>query len=99
MGRRLIERWFLKTTINLALQEPGSGIDLSDEIVRRQFGLALTPRSQGFFAIADLNEHQTYQTSVGFEVASGKVRGNFTKRGKYSYPPTTRGARHCLCLS
>lgn len=67
LDARLIERWLLKTTINLALQEPGSGIDLSDEIVRRAFGLSSTPRSQGFFAIAELAEQQTYQTSIRFE--------------------------------
>jgi hypothetical protein len=67
LDARLVEPWLLKRTINLALQEPGSGIDLSDEIVRRAFGLSPAPRSQGFFAIAEIEEQQTYQTSVRFE--------------------------------
>jgi hypothetical protein len=81
LDARLIERWLLKTTINLALQEPGSGIDVSDEIVRRAFGLAPIPRSQGFFAIAELAEQQTYQTSVRFESFMRKKDGRLVIGG------------------
>ena len=71
----------LKATINLALQEPGSGIELSDEIVRRAFGLARVPRSQGFFAIAELAEQQTYQASVRFESFMRKKDGRLVVGG------------------
>lgn len=81
LDARLVERWLLKTTINLALQEPGSGIDLSDEIVRRAFGLSPTPRSQGFFAIAELDEQQTYQTSVRFESITRRKDGRLVVGG------------------
>ena len=64
---RRIEQWLLKTTINLALQEPGSGLELTAEIVRRAFGLAPTPRSQGFFAVAELHETIAYNTAIRVE--------------------------------
>jgi hypothetical protein len=81
LDARLIERWLLKTTINVALQEPGSGIDTSDEIVRRAFGLAPTPRSEGFFAIAELDEQQTYQTSIRFESFTRRKDGRLVLSG------------------
>jgi hypothetical protein len=67
LDARLVERWLLKTTINLALQDPESGIDLSDEIVRRAFGCSPTPRAQGFFAIAELGDRQRQENSIRFE--------------------------------
>jgi hypothetical protein len=67
LDARLIERWLLKTTINIALQEPNSGLDLSDEVVRRAFGLSPTPRSQGFFAVAEVDEQLSHSASLQFE--------------------------------
>lgn len=67
LDARLVERWLLKTTINIALQDPESGIDLSEEIVRRAFGLLPTPRAQGFFAIAELGDQQPQENAVRFE--------------------------------
>lgn len=72
---RRIEQWLLKTTINLALQEAGSGIDVSEEIVRRAFALSPTPRSQGFFAVAELRETIGYNTAVRFESMTRKADG------------------------
>ncbi|MDQ3369131.1 MAG: hypothetical protein M3680_27210 [Myxococcota bacterium] len=72
---RRIEQWLLKTTINLALQEPGSGINLSEEIVRRAFALAPTPRGQGFFAVAELQETIGYSTAIRFESMVSKADG------------------------
>jgi hypothetical protein len=72
---RLIERWLLKTTINLALQEPGSGLELNPDIVQRAFGLASTPRSQGFFAVAELHEEQSYNSAIRFESMVRKKDG------------------------
>jgi hypothetical protein len=81
LDARLIERWLLKTTINLALQEPGSGIDLSEEIVRRAFGQATTPQSQGFFAVAHLHQKQTYKNGVKFESLQRRSDGKLVVGG------------------
>jgi hypothetical protein len=53
---RLVERWLLKTTINLALQEPGSGLDVTPALVLRAFGAEPTPKHEGFFMVAEVNE-------------------------------------------
>ncbi len=67
LDARLIEQWLLKTTINLALQTPDSGIELSDENVRRAFGLSTPARGQGFFAVAERHENQAYDAALKFE--------------------------------
>lgn len=53
---RLIEQWLLKTTINLTLQEPGSGLDVTPDLVRRAFRLEPTPPRQGFFLVVEVGE-------------------------------------------
>jgi hypothetical protein len=67
LNARLIEQWLLKTTINLSLQQPGSGLDITDELVRRAFGLAPTPARQGFFVIAELRERLGPKKRIHFE--------------------------------
>lgn len=64
---RLIERWLLKTTINLALQEPESGLEPTPELVRIAFGLTSPPAGQGFFFVAELGEDITYTNQIRFE--------------------------------
>lgn len=53
---RLIEQWLLKTTINLTQQEPGSGLDVTPDLVRRAFRLEPTPPAQGFFFVVEVGE-------------------------------------------
>lgn len=56
LDARLIERWLLKTIINITAQSDGSGLEITPELVRRAFGLAPTPRSEGFFGIVEEGE-------------------------------------------
>jgi hypothetical protein len=67
LDARLVERWLLKTTINLALQEPNSGLEPTPELVRIAFGLATTPAGQGFFLVAEMGEDIAYKNQVRFE--------------------------------
>lgn len=53
---RLIEQWLLKTTINLTLQEPGSGLDVTPQLVRRAFRIDPTPPKRGFFLVVEKGE-------------------------------------------
>ena len=53
---RLVEQWLLKTTINLALQEPDSGLDVTPELVRRAFRVDPTPPGQGLFLVLEEGE-------------------------------------------
>ncbi len=67
LDARLIERWLLKTTINIALQNTGSGLDVTPDLVRIAYGQATPPPRQGFFLIAELGESVTYQNGIRFE--------------------------------
>lgn len=70
---RLVERWLLKTTINCALQEPGSGLEPSEDLVRRAYGLAPTPKGQGFFLVTELGERvEPTKSTIHFETVVRK---------------------------
>lgn len=72
---RLVERWLLKTTINLALQEPGSGLDPTPEFVRYAFGQATPPAGEGFFFVAELGEDISYRGKIRFESVTRRDDG------------------------
>lgn len=83
---RLVERWLLKTTINLALQEPSSGLEPTAELVRYAFGVESVPAGQGFFFVAELGEDIGYKNQVRFESVTrrndgGMVIGAFVFHG------------------
>lgn len=56
INARMLERWLLKTTINITMQEPGSGLVVTPRLARQAFGRERTPRRQGFFFAAQVNE-------------------------------------------
>jgi len=64
---RLLERWLLKTTINLTLQEPGSGLEVTPELVRRAYGMAPTPAGRGFFLVVEEREQLVHSSGIRFE--------------------------------
>lgn len=72
---RLIERWLLKTTINLALQEPTSGLSPTPELVRFAFGLGSPPAGEGFFFVAELGEDIGYKNQIRFESVTRRDDG------------------------
>lgn len=72
---RLVERWLLKTTINLALQEPNSGLEPTGELVRYAFGVESAPAGQGFFLVAELGEDIAYKNQVRFESVTRRDDG------------------------
>jgi hypothetical protein len=68
LDARLIERWLLKTTINLTLQEPTtSGMVVTPVLVRRAFGVDATPSTQGFFIVAEEGEQIAATDGIRFE--------------------------------
>lgn len=64
---RGLERWLLKTTINFALQDSGSGLTPSPELVRRAFGRESTPKGQGLFMVVEEGEMLSYTHGLRFE--------------------------------
>jgi hypothetical protein len=56
INARMLERWLLKTSINITMQEPGSGLVVTPALARRAFGRERTPRRQGFFFAAEVTE-------------------------------------------
>ena len=53
---RRLERWVLKTSINLALQSPDSGLPLTPELVQQAFGRNTPSRGQGLFIVTETGE-------------------------------------------
>lgn len=72
---RILERWLLKTTINLALQDPGSGLAPTPELVRRAFGMEPTPKGQGLFMLAEQGENLRYAHGLRFESMARRETG------------------------
>lgn len=70
LDARIIERWLLKTTINLARQWSDSGLEVTAELVRIAFGLATPPPSHGFFLVATMDEDIEYKNQIRFRVAA-----------------------------
>jgi hypothetical protein len=75
LDARLIERWLLKTTINLALQEPNSGLEPTPELVRYAFGVDVPPQGQGFFLVAEMGENLGYAEGIRFESTARRDDG------------------------
>ena len=70
---RLLERWLLKTSINLSLQENGTNLQLNDELVSRAFGRTVPPLGQGFFTVVELGEKLRLRQGVRFEATLRKM--------------------------
>jgi hypothetical protein len=64
---RILERWVLKTTINLALQDDNSGLTPTPELVRRAFGQEPAPKGEGLFMIVEEGETLRYAHGLRFE--------------------------------
>jgi hypothetical protein len=105
LDARLVERWLLKTTINLALQEPDSGLDVAAVLVRYAFGLDVPPQGQGFFLVAEVGEQIGYANEVRFEGTARRNDGRMViaafvlhgVRVLYAFEgaPAVRGAMRC----
>lgn len=99
---RAIERWLLKTTINIALQGAGSGLHVNDDLVRIAFGQAVPGVGEGWFGMAEPGEEIGYRNGFRFEsmtrksdekmVVAALVFHRF--RMLYAFPgaPAVRGA-------
>lgn len=61
LDARLIERWLLKTTINVALQGKPPALIVTDELVRIAFGLQVPRPGQGFFFVGEVGEQVAYR--------------------------------------
>ena len=61
LDARLIERWLLKTTINIALQGKPPDIDVTVDLVRAAFGVEPPPAGKGFFFVAELGDRIPFQ--------------------------------------
>ena len=109
LDARLIERWLLKTTINLALQEPKSGLEVTSELARIAFGLATPPAGQGFFLVAELGEDIAYKNQIRFESMTRRADGRMVigvfvlhgVRALYAFEgaPAVRGAMRARQLN
>jgi hypothetical protein len=75
LAARLVERWLLKTTINLALQGEEPAIDVTDALVQVAFGLSSPPDGQGFFFIANEGTTLAYESGVTLETFIRKQTG------------------------
>jgi hypothetical protein len=106
---RLVERWLLKTTINIALQESPPALEPTPELVQRAFGLAPTPNGEGFFFVAEVGENLAYRNGIRFESTTRRqdsrtVIGAFVFHGvrllyAFDGAPAVRGAMRARQLN
>lgn len=70
---RLVERWLLKTTINLALQQKNPKRVVTHKLARLAFGLDAHDTGCGFFFVAQVNEQITTGQGLHFETLVSKT--------------------------
>ncbi len=70
---RLVERWLLKTTINIALQQKNPTIYVSESLARLAFGLDAHEPGRGFFCVAEVGEQVTTGLGIQFGTLVSKA--------------------------
>lgn len=61
LDARLVERWLLKTTVTLAMQDSSASLPPLSDLARVAFGHEAPPYGQGFFLVAHLGEQKPFE--------------------------------------